>query len=122
MHAYVAQGAGFLHAPVFWFQFLKVLPVRRARTMEAMRHSALTTLLKKHFSALSPETQEFQALLLQSLDEVVIAYEDFFKSVARQGSKLNKADVVKSLSSISSGDQSQLQLLLQGTVRTRQSS
>ena len=90
--------------------------------MEAMRHSALTTLLKKHFSALSPETQEFQALLLQSLDEVVIAYEDFFKSVARQGSKLNKADVVKSLSSISSGDQSQLQLLLQGTVRTRQSS
>ena len=48
-------------------------------------------------------TTDFDDLLLGSLDEVVTAHENFFKSVARENSKLNKADVLKSLGQVIKG-------------------
>ena len=71
---------------------------------------ALTALLKKSFSQVGLDTQDFQDVLLGSLDEVVTAYEDFFKTLARQNSKLNKVEVLKCLSAILKGDASQLNL------------
>ena len=72
--------------------------------------SLLRELLKKSFSDVGVGTTDFYDLLLGSADELVTAHENFFKSVARENSKLNKADVVKSLGKVIKGEKEKLDL------------
>jgi len=77
----------------------------------------LRELLKKGFSHVTPDTEEFQRMLLAPVDEVVVAYEDFFKAVARNNSKLNKAHVVRGLQTLIKGDVAQLGLFAEKLVQ-----
>ena len=56
---------------------MKMLPLQKGREIEAaVTAGQLTQLLKKSFSQVGLDSQDFQDLLLGSVDEVVVAYED----------------------------------------------
>ena len=87
--------------------------------MEALQGASLTSLVKKHFSAITPDTKEFQNILLCSLDEVAAEHEEFFKHVARSAAKLNKAELVSSLRNLMHGEASQISIFADKLVQTQ---
>lgn len=87
--------------------------------MEALQGASLTSLVKKHFSAITPDTKEFQNILLCSLDEVAAEHEEFFKHVARSAAKLNKAELVSSLRNLMHGEASQIFIFADKLVQTQ---